>query len=64
MQVPFYTPVREYHARKAEFDHAVQHVFESGDFILGEDVAALKKRPRPGLAQSMRSVSPLVLMRL
>jgi len=43
MQVPFYTPVREYHARKAEFDHAVQNVFESGDFILGEDVAAFEK---------------------
>ncbi len=43
MQVPFYTPVREYHARKAEFDHAVQQVFESGDFILGEDVAAFEK---------------------
>jgi len=43
MQVPFYTPVREYHARKAEFDHAVQQVFENGDFILGEDVAAFEK---------------------
>ncbi len=43
MQVPFYTPVREYHARKAKFDHAVQQVFESGDFILGEDVAAFEK---------------------
>ena len=43
MQVPFYTPVREYHARKDEFDRAVQNVFESGDFILGEDVAAFEK---------------------
>ncbi len=42
MQVPFYTPVREYHAHKAEFDHAVQNVFESGDFILGDDVAAFE----------------------
>ena len=43
MKVAFYTPVREYHARKAEFDHAVQQVFESGDFILGEDVTAFEK---------------------
>ena len=43
MQVPFYSPVREYHVRKAEFDHAVQNVFESGDFILGKDVAAFEE---------------------
>jgi dTDP-4-amino-4,6-dideoxygalactose transaminase len=43
MKVPFYTSVREYHARKAEFNNAVQNVFERGDFILGADVPAFEE---------------------
>jgi dTDP-4-amino-4,6-dideoxygalactose transaminase len=43
MKVPFYTSVREYHARKAEFNTAVQNVFERGDFILGADVPAFEE---------------------
>ncbi len=43
MHVPFYTSVREYHARKEEFDSAVQGLFERGDFILGKDVAAFEE---------------------
>lgn len=40
MQVPFYTPVREYKQRKAEFDQALLGTLERGDFILGADVAS------------------------
>ncbi len=39
MKVPFYTSVREYKARKEEFDKAILDLFERGDFILGKDVA-------------------------
>lgn len=38
MQVPFYTPTREYIQNKEKFDHAIQRVLKRGDFILGEDV--------------------------
>ncbi len=38
MKVPFYTSVREYKARKNEFDKAIFDVLERGDFILGKDV--------------------------
>ena len=43
MHVPFYSSVREYHARKPEFDNAIQEVLERGDFILGQAVAALEQ---------------------
>ena len=39
MHVPFYSSIREYQARKPEFDAAVQGVMARGDFILGSDVA-------------------------
>lgn len=42
MNVPFYTSTREYQARKAEFDAAVQGVMERGDFILGSEVTAFE----------------------
>ena len=42
MQVPFYTPVREYKQRKAEFDQALLGTIERGDFILGADVASFE----------------------
>jgi len=41
--IPFYTSTREYAARKAEFDAAVQGVMARGDFILGSEVAELEK---------------------
>lgn len=44
MHVPFYTSVREYHARKAEFDAAIQEVLERGDFILGHSVAEFERQ--------------------
>lgn len=43
MNVPFYTSTREYQARKAEFDAAVQGVMARGDFILGGEVAEFEK---------------------
>jgi len=43
MQVPFYTSTREYLARKAEFDAAVQGVMSRGDFILGGEVAEFER---------------------
>jgi len=43
MKVPFYTSVREYSARKNEFDSAVAEVMAKGDFILGGAVAELEK---------------------
>lgn len=43
MQVPFYTSTREYKARKAEFDAAVQGVMERGDFILGGEVTEFER---------------------
>lgn len=42
MQVPFYTPVREYRIRKEAFDRALMATIERGDFILGHDVAAFE----------------------
>ncbi|MBU3175928.1 DegT/DnrJ/EryC1/StrS family aminotransferase [Clostridium estertheticum] len=44
MKVKFYTPVREYHEKKSEFDSAVLAVMEKGEFILGEEVLQLEKR--------------------
>lgn len=38
MTVPFFTATREYQNRKNEFDLAIKHVLERGDFILGNDV--------------------------
>lgn len=43
MNVPFYSSVREYEARKPEFDAAVQGVMSRGDFILGGEVAEFEK---------------------
>ena len=43
MQVPFYSSTREYQARKAEFDQAVQGVMARGDFILGGEVAEFER---------------------
>lgn len=43
MEVPFFTPVREYHERKAEFDKALHTVLERGDFINGTDCRELEK---------------------
>ena len=38
MEVPFYTPVREYIQNKEKFDHVISRVLKRGDYILGEDV--------------------------
>jgi dTDP-4-amino-4,6-dideoxygalactose transaminase len=43
MGVPFFTTVREYAARKNEFDSAVGAVMERGDFILGKEVAEFEQ---------------------
>lgn len=43
MNIPFYSSVREYQARKAEFDAAVLGVMARGDFILGGEVAEFEK---------------------
>lgn len=43
MKVNFFTPVREYHEKKAEFDSAISSVIESGSFILGPQVSELEK---------------------
>jgi dTDP-4-amino-4,6-dideoxygalactose transaminase len=43
MKVPFFTSVREYTARKKEFDTAVKTVMERGDFILGTEVMLFEK---------------------
>ena len=42
MKVNFYMSQREYAAKKAEFDQAIQAVLEKGNFILGEQVAQLE----------------------
>ena len=42
MNVPFFTSVREYHNRKADFDSAISAVLEKGDFILGGAVKELE----------------------
>ena len=47
MNVPFFTSVREYHNRKAEFDAAISAVLEKGDFILG----SAEKELEAGIAQ-------------
>ena len=43
MDIPFFTSVREYHNRKAEFDAAINAVLEKGDFILGGAVKELEE---------------------
>lgn len=43
MKVNFYTPQREYHAKKKEFDSAISKVIESGNFILGHEVSELEE---------------------
>ena len=43
MNVPFYTPVREYENNKELFDEAVQSVMQKGNFILGEEVKMLEE---------------------
>ena len=43
MEVPFFSSVREYHNRKAEFDAAMSGVLEKGDFILGGAVKELEE---------------------
>jgi dTDP-4-amino-4,6-dideoxygalactose transaminase len=43
MNVPFYTPVREYENNKKLFDEAVQSVMQKGNFILGEEVKILEE---------------------
>ncbi|MBE6044264.1 MAG: DegT/DnrJ/EryC1/StrS family aminotransferase [Clostridium thermopalmarium] len=43
MKVDFYTSKREYKEKKAEFDSAIQAVIESGNFILGNQVAEFEK---------------------
>ncbi len=43
MNIPFYSSVREYQARKAEFDAAVLGAMARGDFILGGEVAEFEK---------------------
>lgn len=43
MTVPFYTSVREYTARKKEFDTAIETVMQRGDFILGKEVAQFEQ---------------------
>ncbi|MBA5850370.1 DegT/DnrJ/EryC1/StrS family aminotransferase [Clostridium sp. cel8] len=43
MKVNFYTPKREYHSKKKEFDDAISKVIESGSFILGSEVSQLEE---------------------
>ena len=43
MDVAFFSSVREYHNRKAEFDAAISRVLEKGDFILGGAVKELEE---------------------
>jgi len=43
MNVPFYTPVREYENNKELFDEAVQSIMQKGNFILGEEVKMLEE---------------------
>ena len=35
MKVPFYGHVRQYHDIKAEIDHNIQEVLESGQYVMG-----------------------------
>ncbi len=43
LKVNFYTSKREYLEKKREFDEAISHVIQSGQFILGDDVQDLEK---------------------
>ncbi|MFL0196726.1 DegT/DnrJ/EryC1/StrS family aminotransferase [Clostridium sp. WILCCON 0269] len=43
MKVDFYTPQREYHEKKDEFNNAIKNVLEKGNFILGEEVSNLER---------------------
>lgn len=42
MKVKFYESQREYHEKKEEFNRALQLVLETGNFILGDQVAQLE----------------------
>ncbi|MEA5008873.1 DegT/DnrJ/EryC1/StrS family aminotransferase [Clostridium tyrobutyricum] len=42
MKVKFYSPQREYHEKKQEFNSAISKVIESGNFILGDEVFNLE----------------------
>ncbi len=42
-QIPFLDLTAEYHELKTEIDRAVARVFESGHFVLGDEVAALEE---------------------
>lgn len=44
MQIPIFTPVRQYLNLKDEIDSAIQKVLESGNFILGEEVREFESR--------------------
>ncbi len=43
MKVKFYSPQREYHEKKEEFNSAISKVIESGNFILGDEVSNLEE---------------------
>lgn len=44
MEVKFFSAVREYNEKKAEFDAAIQNVLSQGNFIFGSDVKELEKK--------------------
>ncbi len=43
MEVKFFTPTRQYNEKKDEFNKAIQNVLESGNFIMGKEVADFEK---------------------
>jgi dTDP-4-amino-4,6-dideoxygalactose transaminase len=43
MKVPFYGHVRQYHSLKSEIDSAIQQVLESGEYVLGPNLARFEK---------------------
>ncbi|HBC96481.1 MAG TPA: transcriptional regulator [Clostridium sp.] len=59
MEVKFFTPTREYTERKDEFNKAIQSVLDSGNFIMGREVAdfeeAIKKYTGAKYAVSVAS---------
>ncbi len=44
MQIPIFTPVRQYLNLKEEIDQAIQKVLNKGNFILGDEVAEFERR--------------------
>ncbi len=44
MQIPIFTPVRQYLNLKDEIDKAIQKVLEGGNFILGEEVKEFESK--------------------